>query len=84
MTNNRAKLFGLQLSFIGWALLGIFTFFIGYLWLIPYITFATIVFYDYLAHGIDGNVQVVNNSDVIDNAINIDSISNSDDDNPIK
>ena len=84
MTNNRAKLFGLQLSFIGWALLGVVTLFIGYLWLTPYISFATIVFYDYLAHGIDGNVQVVNNSDVIDNAINIDSISNSDDDNPIK
>lgn len=79
MTNNRAKLFGLQLSFIGWALLGIFTFFIGYLWLIPYITFATIVFYDYLAHGIDGNVQVVNNSDAINNAINIDSVSTGDD-----
>ena len=84
MTNNRAKLFGLQLSFIGWALLGVVTLFIGYLWLTPYISFATIVFYDYLAHGIDGNVQVANDSDVIDNAINIDSISNSDDDNPIK
>lgn len=48
MTNNRRKLFCLQLSFIGWAILGAFTFGIGYLWLIPYIQFSTICFYNKL------------------------------------
>lgn len=36
MTGNRWRLFVLELSFIGWLLLGIFTLFIGYLWLMPY------------------------------------------------
>ena len=46
MTNNRGKLFGLQLSFIGWAILAVLTLGIGYIWLIPYMQFATICFYD--------------------------------------
>lgn len=45
MKNKRAKLFCLQFSFIGWAILAIFTLGIGYLWLLPYIQFATISFY---------------------------------------
>lgn len=45
MRGNRAKLFWLQLSFIGWAILAAFTFGIGYLWLMPYIQFAMIAFY---------------------------------------
>ena len=46
MTNNRGKLFGLQISFIGWAILTLFTLGIGYIWLIPYMQFAIICFYD--------------------------------------
>lgn len=45
MQNNRAKLFWLQLSFIGWAFLTVFTFGIGALWLFPYIQCALIAFY---------------------------------------
>ena len=45
MTGKRAKLFILQLSFIGWAFLCVLTFGIGYLWLLPYIQFANIAFY---------------------------------------
>lgn len=45
MTGKRAKLFILQLSFIGWAILCVLTFGIGYLWLLPYIQFANIAFY---------------------------------------
>lgn len=45
MQGRRAKLFWLQLSFIGWAFLCAFTFGIGMLWLLPYIQFAIIVFY---------------------------------------
>ncbi len=45
MTGKRGKLMILQLSFIGWALLSIFTFGIGYLFLAPYIQFATFEFF---------------------------------------
>lgn len=47
MAGKRGKLFCLQLSFIGWAILAIFTLGIGYLWLAPYIQFATIAFYKF-------------------------------------
>ena len=49
MTGKRGKLFCLQLSFIGWAILGVFTFGIGYLWLVPYIQFAIVAFYKFAA-----------------------------------
>lgn len=45
MKNKRAKLFVLQLSFIGWAILSFFTLGLGFLWLLPYILFSTFVFY---------------------------------------
>lgn len=45
MTGKRAKLFWLELSFIGWAILTSFTLGIGYFWLIPYMLFATFSFY---------------------------------------
>lgn len=49
MKGNRGKLFFLELSFIGWAILTVFTFGIGMLWLVPYIQFATFAFYDFVA-----------------------------------
>lgn len=45
MNKKRWKLFCLQFSFIGWAILSCSTFGIGMLWLIPYTLFATIAFY---------------------------------------
>ena len=48
MIGKRGKLFCLQLSFIGWAILSIFTLGIGYLWLMPYIQFANIAFYKFV------------------------------------
>lgn len=45
MTNRRARLFFLEFSFIGWALLAALTFGIGILWLAPYMQFASIAFY---------------------------------------
>ena len=45
MSGNRFRLFCLQLSFIGWAILCAFTFGIGYLWLGPYREAATAAFY---------------------------------------
>lgn len=59
MTNRRGKLFCLQLSFIGWAILAAFTFGIGFLWLVPYIQMATIAFYDNAAHKNDAEVEVI-------------------------
>ena len=45
MTGKRGKLFCLQFSFIGWSILAALTLGIGFLWLVPYIQFATIAFY---------------------------------------
>ena len=49
MKGNRGNCFLLELSFIGWALLGVLTFGIGYLWLMPYMQIAMVCFYDRLA-----------------------------------
>lgn len=48
MKGYKWKLFCLQLSFIGWSLLSIFTLFIGLLWLIPYIQASIANFYQNL------------------------------------
>lgn len=48
MNGNRWKLFCLQFSFIGWAIIACFTLGIGMLWLAPYIQFAIFAFYKYL------------------------------------
>lgn len=45
MRGNRWRLFCLNLSFIGWSFLCVFTFGIGYLWLLPYIQAANAAFY---------------------------------------
>ena len=45
MSGNRFRLFCLQLSFIGWSILCVFTFGIGNLWLTPYKQAATAAFY---------------------------------------
>ena len=64
MEGKRGKLFGLQFSFIGWAILAVFTLGIGYLWLIPYIQFATIAFYKFACG--NANVKEVNSTVVED------------------
>lgn len=48
MTGNRGKIVLLQLSFIGWVILSIFTLYIGLLWLIPYMQVALVCFYEAL------------------------------------
>ena len=63
MNGNRWKIFLLELSFLGWAILGIFTLGIGYLWLIPYINVAEICFYDYLLGKNENNNT--DNNDVV-------------------
>jgi uncharacterized membrane protein len=46
MSGNKGKLFFLDLSFIGWALLSCLTFGIGFIALLPYVYTATVVFYE--------------------------------------
>ncbi|GHU39452.1 membrane protein [Spirochaetia bacterium] len=46
MNGYKGKLFGLYLSFIGWALLSVITLGIGVFWLIPYMQQATADFYE--------------------------------------
>lgn len=62
MKGNRGSYFLLQLSFIGWAFLATLTFGIGMLWLIPYISIATVCFYDRVANiqakKVDGEVNI--------------------------
>ncbi|MCE5236614.1 MAG: DUF975 family protein [Clostridiaceae bacterium] len=58
MRGHKWRLFCLQLSFIGWAFLCIFTFGIGYLWLVPYVQTSTAAFYlDRTGQGIPLNVR---------------------------
>jgi uncharacterized membrane protein len=46
MKGNKMQLFLLWLSFLGWAVCCIFTFGIGFLWLIPYINLSMVHFYE--------------------------------------
>lgn len=48
MAGHKAELFVLYLSFIGWAILGIFTLGILYFWLIPYVNVTVCNFYNKL------------------------------------
>lgn len=49
MNGNRGNYFLLQLSFIGWAILAVLSLGIGMLWLMPYMSIATVCFYDRVA-----------------------------------
>lgn len=46
MKGYKGKLFLLYLSFVGWFILGAFTFGILYIWLTPYVITSTVKFYD--------------------------------------
>ncbi len=46
MKGRKFDLFYLHLSFIGWWILSILTFGIGFLWLVPYVSVAQAAFYD--------------------------------------
>lgn len=55
MNGHRWSYFWLNLSFIGWAILAVFTFGIGFFWLMPYMMIAEIFFYENLAGKLDVN-----------------------------
>lgn len=46
MRGNKWKLFCLVLGFVGWMILALFTFGIGYLWLLPYMSTSYVKFYE--------------------------------------
>ena len=54
MDGNKMRLFCLHLSFIGWAIVCLFTLGIGTFWLIPYMNAANAEFYQDLVMGRDG------------------------------
>ncbi|HVI42449.1 MAG TPA: DUF975 family protein [Anaerovoracaceae bacterium] len=58
MRGNKWKLFCMNLSFIGWGILCIFTLGIGFIWLVPYIEVTTIAFYD-IANGSLRSVRTI-------------------------
>lgn len=48
MTGHKWRLFVLQLSFLGWAILAVIPFGLGLLWLMPYVSASAAVFYRHL------------------------------------
>ena len=68
MDGKRWKLFVLQLSFIGWAILGVLSFGIGMLWIAPYIQCAIIAFYKYVS-GNTNTVSVVEEAPVAEEPV---------------
>ena len=52
MSGNKMRLFLLDLSFIGWFLLGLITFGIAFLWITPYWNTARAAFYEDLMRGL--------------------------------
>lgn len=60
MYGNKWQWFCLEFSFIGWAILAFLTCGIGYLWLVPYMIVAEVVFYEFL---IEGDEEAEENSE---------------------
>ena len=63
MSGNKMKLFLLDLSFIGWIILSIFTFGIGFIFVAPYMANARAAFYEELAAGT--KISVANNTEAV-------------------
>lgn len=55
MRGNKGRLFILELSFVGWHILALFTFGLGYLFLSPYIQTSKAVFYEDLVESYDAS-----------------------------
>lgn len=63
MQGHKWNLFWLHLTFIGWAILSAFTFYIGYLFLIPYIAVSFVCFYEALSHK-EKTVEILDNKTI--------------------
>ena len=57
MKGHKMDLFLLYLSFIGWAILCVFTLFIGYLWLAPYVQMTEVKFYEQIRVEFEGEEE---------------------------
>ena len=57
MKGHKWKLFVLYLSFIGWAILCVFTLFIGFLWLTPYMQMTETKFYEKIRAEFEGEEE---------------------------
>ncbi len=64
MADYILEYFVLVLSFIGWAILGIFTFGILYLWLIPYMSVTLAIFYDKIKSNYEGTTGEKENIEI--------------------
>lgn len=62
MYGNKGQLFLLDLSFLGWCLLSLLSFGIGFLWLFPYVTTSHTLFYERIkkGSGYEGNSNYKN------------------------
>lgn len=58
MKGAKWKMFVLGLSFIGWAMLGLLSMGIGFLWISPYMTQSSVNFYLELRHEFDATVHI--------------------------
>lgn len=62
MKGNRGNLLLLELSFIGWMILGALTLGIGYIWLVPYLQVTIACFYDEITSSqskkVDGKAEI--------------------------
>ena len=77
MRGHKWQLFCLELSFIGWLLLGIITLYIGFLWVIPYMQTAVAAFYEDVRkeyYGLSQENEVVDEIDDADEAEVVDDI----------
>lgn len=57
MKGHKMEYFCLMLSFFGWILVGILTLFIGFMWIIPYMSTAFAHFYEYVKEDYERSIE---------------------------
>lgn len=63
MKGNRWNLFYLELTFIGWSILSVFTLGIGILWLYPYVQITKVCFYEKLINKETSDISKINKAE---------------------
>ena len=62
MKGNRWRMFCMQISFVWWNILCVFTLFIAYIWICPYMNAANVAFYRSISDTFDFNGHILNSS----------------------